>query len=175
MPESTADALAAIARCEPLPIAGWIDLQADAAVLAALNAALNLELPLTPNRVVVRGELAACWIGPLHWLLRVALGDAATLVDRLLRAAEIDHAIATLMSDAFAGFRLAGPHAASVLAQGCPLDPDALMLGTCARSLLARAEVLLLPIGPPAAYEIWVERSHADYLRRWIAAAIEHE
>ena len=60
------------------------------------------------------------------------------------RSSGSHHAL-TDVSDGLVTFTLAGPSARDVLAKGCPLDlhPRAFTPGSCARSLLAKADVLL--------------------------------
>ena len=41
----------------------------------------------------------------------------------------------------------------------------------CARTLLARAQVLLVPLRQVTGYDIFVERDYAEYLREWVALA----
>ena len=70
------------------------------------------------------------------------------------------------------GLVIAGPHAATVLAAGCPLDLDrsAFPLGMCTRTVLAKAEIVLWRIADDGFHlEVW--RSFAAYVSGLIAEA----
>jgi sarcosine oxidase, subunit gamma len=68
---------------------------------------------------------------------------------------------------------LSGPHAAAVLAHGCSLDlhPRSFVPGSCAQTMLAKAQVVLHQTGP-LSYRILVRASYADYLVRWLLDAM---
>ena len=79
----------------------------------------------------------------------------------------------TAVNDVSAGqvcLTLAGESARQVLAKGCTLDfhPDVFGVGACAQSGLARATVLVAQITDEPEYELYVRRSYADYLARWL-------
>ena len=182
-----ADALAAGTggelQCSLLASEGLIDLQCLGNAVAAIEALLQFELPVIANRSVHGPAVSAHWLAPSHWLLRVPEAEEQKLSTELRRAlrdataatesAAVDSlsAAVTSVSDAFVGIRLQGSGAADLLSQGCPLDLAQLVPGCCARTLLARAQVLLIPMTQLAGYDLFVERSYADYLQEWIAAA----
>jgi sarcosine oxidase subunit gamma len=62
-------------------------------------------------------------------------------------------------------FTLKGPHAAWLLAHGCPLDLDlaAFPVGMCTRTLFVKAEILLWRTAADA-FRVEVSRSFADYV-----------
>ena len=160
------------ARWERLPPAGLIDLQCTAAAVAAFARVLQTDLPAIPNEVRRGPGVEVLWLAPSHWLVRVALANEDATAAALAAAAAADHAAAvTVVSDAFAGFRLIGTGAPELLARGCPLDLHRLTAGTCARSLLGRAQVLIVPLRDGPGYELFVERSHAGYAELWLRTA----
>ncbi len=77
------------------------------------------------------------------------------------------------MSDGRAVIGLSGPHASDVLMKGCSLDvhPRKFAPGDCAQSMLAKALVILHQTDAAPAYDIYVERSFADYLWSWLEDA----
>jgi sarcosine oxidase subunit gamma len=160
------------ARWERLPPAGLIDLQGTAAALPAFALVLRVELPTTPNQACHGAGAVAYWLAPAHWLVRVALADEERTAAVLIAAAGAHPAAVTIVSDAYAGFRLAGADASEVLAQGCPLDLDRLAAGACARSVLARAQALIAPLPAGGGYELFIERSHAQYVEMWLETAL---
>lgn len=145
----------------------------DEAFTAACRAALGFDLPLAPNHAGSHGAFTALWLGPSEWLI---MGEDAggRLRDGL---AGCRHAI-VLQGDGRQIIALSGPRARDVLAKLCPLDLESPDLapgpapgpGCCARSLLARCDMLLHP-QPDGAYHIHVSRSLADYAWRTLAEA----
>jgi sarcosine oxidase, subunit gamma len=69
---------------------------------------------------------------------------------------------------------LSGPSATAVLAHGCSIDlrPRAFGPGSCAQTMLAKAQVVLHQTGPEPTYRILVRASFADYLVRWLLDAM---
>jgi heterotetrameric sarcosine oxidase gamma subunit len=117
------------------------------------------------------------------FLERVPGANGQKLADRLRHAIHVAgaatggaaddalNAAVTVVSEAFVGIRLQGSGAASLLSHGCPLDLELLIPGRCARTLLARAQVLLVPLRQITGYDLFVERNYAEYLRERVALA----
>ena len=137
--------------------------------------AVLTELELA-HQVVVRGEppvpasttgeidgKPAIWLGPDEWL--VLGGREADFPDALA---------ATDVSANRTAFVLEGARGGDVLAQGCSLDlhPASFVVGACAQTLLARAQVILVRSGPER-FLVLVRPSYAPYLRAWLEDAIE--
>ena len=102
-------------------------------------------------------------------MLRVAPDTENLVVGQIGRVLCSGEAMLTVVSDAYVGLRLAVLDALHVLAQGCPLDPDVLRAGICARTLLARVTVLIVR-NENESFDLWVERSHERHLRGRIGA-----
>jgi sarcosine oxidase subunit gamma len=115
--------------------------------------------PVEPNTVAEVDGRTVLWLGPDEWLV---LGG--TEADFPNAAAAVDVAANRV------AFELAGPDAADVLAQGCSLDLDRFVLGDCAQTLLARAQVVLHRPERDR-WLILVRPSFADYLRAWLQDA----
>jgi len=160
------------ARWERLPLAGLIDVQGAAAAVAAFAQVLQTDLPAIANQVRRGAGVDVFWLAPSHWLVRVPLSREAGTAAALAAAAAAHPAAVTVVSDACAGFRLSGTGASELPAQGCPLDLRTLTAGTCARSLLARAQVLIVPLRDGPGYELFVESSHARYAELWLGTAL---
>jgi sarcosine oxidase subunit gamma len=111
-----------------------------------------------PNTTaLVRGR-PVVWLGPGEWLVlggvEAELGAAAAAVD---------------VSAGYVCLELSGAGAAELLAEGCAIDLDALAVGACAQTQLARADVILLrPDGDR--FELFVRPSFAPYVRAWITS-----
>jgi sarcosine oxidase subunit gamma len=76
------------------------------------------------------------------------------------------------VSDRLTALELAGEAAATVLNAGCPLDLDlaACPVGFCARSVLAKAGILLWRTGAQR-FQLEIERSFTPYVRDFLAEA----
>jgi heterotetrameric sarcosine oxidase gamma subunit len=71
---------------------------------------------------------------------------------------------------------LSGPRSRDVLMTGCSLDlhPSVFMVGACAQTLLAQAQVVLHRTAPDT-YRLLVRASFARYLADWLLdAMLEH-
>jgi sarcosine oxidase, subunit gamma len=150
-----------------------VSLRAD----PALAPRVRFALPLEPNTWRRGGGREALWLGPDEWLVTCPAPEAAGLAGSLRDALAGVHAAITEVTDGRVAFRIAGPSARDVLAKGCPLDlhPRAFPPGSCAQSLLAKADVLihLLDDDPERcpSFDLYVARSFAHYLWMWLEDA----
>ena len=160
-----------------MPLRTCINLRAEATpeIRTILTQNAGCGLPVQPLDAARRGTMTTLWLGPDEWLVVVGGhggGDGDGFCARLETAFRGHFVTATDVSDAYAVIRLAGPAAADVLAKGCGLDIHARVFppGKVARSLLAKAGIILHRLKPDA-FEIYVARSYADYLWRWLEDA----
>ena len=166
-----------------VPGRGQIVLRCNVAsrpVAAAARKVLGFPLPRKANTVAGDDTPAdgprALWLGPDEWLIVAAAERRTALLGDLRDALAGRHAAVVDVSESRAVFELSGRRARDVLMKGCPLDlhPLAFRPGQCAGSLLAKAHVLIhqtalnddMPV-----YEVYVQRSFADYLWRWLEDA----
>ena len=179
MAEATPEELPAVTltRCPPR---GRIDLRgdaADAAFTAAVSNVIGAEPPTIANTGLPGDDAAILWLGPDEWLIEVG-AKAETEIARTLEDALSDlHASVAIVGDGNDTLSVAGPRAVDVLAKGMTLDldPNRFPARCCARSLLARAPVLLHRPGDGLVYEITVARSFSDYALHWLRdAAFEY-
>jgi sarcosine oxidase subunit gamma len=156
----------------PLPAEAMIELRADQASRAALARLLPTGLPEKPNTFAAAGDIKATWLGSDAWLVTAPSAQEENLLAALARAAAGRHAVATLVTDQYAGFRLAGPQCRAVLAQGCALDlrADRFTVGSSARTLVADVTVLIRRV-EDRTYDLIVDRSLARHLELWLAYA----
>lgn len=143
---------------------------ADAVALSAAETALACKLPLVPNRSVAAGARMALWLGPDQWLIVLPPADPVPLAQALAG----HHASVVDVSDLRAIFELAGPRAPDVLRKGCAVDlhPREFRPGFCALTALARVRAAIRQAGERPAYQVWVERSYAEYLWNWLMDAM---
>ena len=141
-----------------------------------LAGALGVPLPEKAGEVTGGGSRHVLWLGPEWWLLTDEPEPAAGLETRTaseLRQATENNASAVDVSAQFTTLRLAGPRARTVLEHGCSLDlhPRAFRPGTCAQTILAKAQVVLHQTAEHE-YRILVRASYADHLARWLLDAM---
>ena len=139
----------------------------------AAQALFGVALPTITNTIASSDGLSVLWLGPESWLL--VAGGVSSLVDFAARRNALIAAGGALfdVSAARIAWTLSGPHAATVLAKGCPLDLDARVFepGHCAQSVYGHVGVLL--VGHDAAtFTLMVARSYArDVWRALLQAA----
>ena len=119
--------------------------------------------PVEPNTTSTVAGKTVLWLGPDEWLV--------------LGGREADHPQSAAAVDVSANrviLELTGADAADVLAQGCSLDlhPSVFAPGSCAQTLLARAQVILVR-PDESRFLVLVRPSFAPYLRAWLEDAIE--
>lgn len=159
---------------------GRINLRGDAgdpAFNEGVAGVIGVGPPSKANTTAAGDRGVILWLGPDEWLIEVAAATETELAMSLESTLSDLHAAVVVVGDAHITLSLSGPKAAEVLAKGMTLDldPDHFPAGCCARSLLAKAPVLLHRPGVDVLYEITVARSFADYVSLWLRdAAIEY-
>jgi sarcosine oxidase, subunit gamma len=139
---------------------------------AALAGVLGAPLPIAPNTTAVFGAIEVLWMGPDEWLVTAPAGSE-DLVAALERAVGTEHATVVDVSDQRTAIDVAGADARDLLLKGCALDlhPRAFGVGRCAQTLLARAQVVLVPRTEEPAYRVFVRASFAEYVAEWLLDA----
>jgi sarcosine oxidase, subunit gamma len=155
-------------RLTPAAPASRISLRAPTESVAALSAALRLDLPTKPKTSGHAGSRSALWLGPDEWLViddsnedLVALAASSST---LHSAADVSHRNAAIV--------VSGPGAEATLAAGCPQDLslDVFAVGACSRTLFGKVEVVILRLdGQSFRVECW--RSFAPYTFGLLAEA----
>jgi len=153
----------------------------DADFLGAVRSVLDLDLPLAPNTVSASASLAVLWLGPDEWLAvqhDATPGSEVQLAARLRDALAGRHASVVEVGEQYCCIAVAGEKARELIMKGCPLDlhPRAFGgVGHCAQSHLSKAAIILQQVSPgkdgEPAFELYVRRSFADYLWRWLEDA----
>ncbi|MCF6111853.1 sarcosine oxidase subunit gamma [Mesorhizobium muleiense] len=151
-----------------LPPAQRISLRAPDASVAALSKALGVELPRKPKTSAAKAGRTALWLGPDEWLVidevgRDPLADCAG-VAVLHSAVSISHRNVAIS--------VIGPAAAATINSGCPQDLslDVFPVGAASRTILGKAEIVLLRIAADAfRVECW--RSFSDYVFTFLSEA----
>lgn len=150
----------------------------DSAFLAATSKALGFDLPLEPNQSASKGATTALWLAPNEWWI-IADSDASKLASKLEAALAGQHISLVDVGESRTTIRVTGHDARDLLAKGTPLDlhPDQLPAGRCAGTHIAKTIVVLHHLGDgktgEPVYDIYVLRSFADYLWRWLEDAAQ--
>ena len=146
--------------------------------MARLTEAIGARPPTEPNTAVVSddGTRHVLWLGPDEWLILGEPGTApgARGAPSATRSAT-DAASVVDVSANRTTLSVSGPRARDLLAFGCSLDLDERRFkpGMCAQTLLARANVIIVPVGPAVepAFRVLVRPSFAAYLAAWLTDA----
>ncbi len=135
----------------------------------------GVPLPMQPNRVASMRELRTLWLGPDEWLVTAPEGVAPDLLGRLSRALAGRHAAVNDLSASRAIIEVSGVRARDLLAKGCGLDlhPRAFGPGQCAQTLFAKLPVIIDQLSAAPLYRLFVRRSSARWLARWLIDAAE--
>ncbi|MDP8985683.1 MAG: sarcosine oxidase subunit gamma [Pseudomonadota bacterium] len=161
----TVPAVPQAAWLKALPPAGRFAFHGGAAARAAAAPLWGPAFSETACRAHAQATRATLWLGPDEYLLLdFAAGAAAhgspesptfSALERALTG--IPHALVDISHRQFA-LEVSGPHAATLLSGACPLDLDLaeFPLGTCTRTMLAKADIVL-----------WRTREHAFHLEVW--------
>ncbi len=142
-----------------MPPAMRFILHADARVRAAAAPVWGVAFAEEPCRALEQDSRATLWLGPDEYLLLGADDEAqAKAADALEQAlGDLPHALVNISHRQFA-LEVSGPHAATILSGGCPLDLDLseFPVGMCTRTVLAKADIVL-----------WRTREDAFHLEVW--------
>lgn len=154
-----------VAFTEATIAAAW-NIQGNAARAAfsdEIQRSFGVALPVAPNTVAKADAITTLWLGPMSWLL--VAGGASPLVDFNPKRDALNVAGGALfdLSAGRAAWTISGPHAATVLAKGCPLDfhPRAFVPGTCAQSLLGQVNALFVKENEAPTFTVMIARSFA--------------
>lgn len=149
------------AKVEILPPAERISLRAPEASVAALSKALGVTLPKKPKTSVSKAGRTALWLGPDEWFVIDEAGNdplaACATVAALHSAVGVSHRNIAIA--------VTGAGAAATINSGCPQDLslDAFPVGAASRTILGKAEIVLLRTAADAfRVECW--RSFSDYV-----------
>jgi sarcosine oxidase subunit gamma len=155
-----------------------ISLRAPEASIADLSEALGVALPQKPKTAALSkggegvavgaGTRAALWLGPDEWLI-IDLAGRDPLADcQPVRALHS----AVGISHRNVGISVTGAAAAATINSGCPQDLSitAFPVGACSRTVLGKAEIVLLRTAQDAfRVECW--RSFSDYIFTFLSEA----
>jgi sarcosine oxidase subunit gamma len=147
----------------------------DNAFTAAVKNTTGVDLPLAANTVAAAGDVRILWLGPNEWWVVGTDARRAGLIDGLRQAFAGQHTNVTDVSESRTVITMTGPASRDVLARGISNDlhPRAFGPGQCLQTSLSRTNVLLHQTDNAPSYEIYVLKSFADYLWRWLGLIAE--
>lgn len=134
---------------------------------------LGLSLALPVTRCAASGDRIVARLGPDEWLVLGPEADtdamsaeiAAALAGRFHALVDVSHRSVALAVE--------GPGAADILNAGCPLDlhDTAFPPGSATRTLLGKAEIVLLRPTDAPAFRVETWRSFAPYVHGFLREA----
>jgi sarcosine oxidase, subunit gamma len=134
-------------------------------------AGFRLDIPL--NSHAGSGERSAARLGPDEWLLIAADGEAE-IVPGQIETALAGHFYGLVdVGHRNVGIQVVGRHASEVLNSGCPLDlaKAAFPTGSATRTLLGKAEIVLMRLEDTPTYRVECWRSFAPYVHEYLLEA----
>jgi sarcosine oxidase, subunit gamma len=177
MPEVATRSLPPVPQKEwicALPPAMRFILHGDVGARSAAAAVWGVAFAEQSCRAIMQGARATLWLGPDEYLLLGGIdgrhvatdesqaAEAAGALELALR--DKPHALVDISHRQFA-LEVSGPHAATILNGGCPLDLDLseFPVGMCTRTVFAKADIVLWRTREDAFHvEVW--RSFAGYV-----------
>ena len=169
---ATRGAAAAI-TIRPLPPQARLSLRLRPDDARAVGSVAGLTLDIPINSWVTAGERSISRLGPNEWLILDAEADTDALAPEIEAAlAGTFHALVDIGHRNVA-IAVSGPYAAEVINSGCALDlsPDAFPTGAATRTLLAKAEILLMRLDDQPTYRVECWRSFAAYVDAFLREA----
>lgn len=146
-------------------------LQADDAASVGTAGGFRLDMPI--NRRVGTVEQSATRLGPNEWLLIGPDGDADVIAGQVEAALDGRFHALVDISHRNVGIQVSGPRAADVLNSGCPLDlvDAAFPTGMATRTLLGKAEIVLMRLDDGPTYQVECWRSFSSYVHDYLSEA----
>jgi sarcosine oxidase, subunit gamma len=155
----------------PLDSAARFVLRVRSVTAASLPAVAGFALDAPMNTCVVNGTRISARLGPDEWLLLDPQAHSKTLESDL--EAELSGRLVSLVdiSQRNVGIAVAGTCAREVINGGCPLDlhDSAFPPGSATRTLLGKAEIVLLRPTENHAYRVECLRSFASYVYGYLS------
>ena len=159
-----------------LPFVSQINLRADpkdVRLMQSLESALGFALPAAPNTVRSQHDRRALWLGPDEWLVVGPDGQQAALEQAVRTGLNGASGSIVDVSANRTLLEIRGPEAHELLAHGVPIDLDVRSFGpgSCAQTLLAKAQVIIQRISEDPAFHLYIRSSFAPYVADWILDA----
>ncbi len=150
-----------------LPFVAQFDLRADPKdieIMRRLSTGIGFAFPLVPNTVVSIEDRRALWLGPDEWLVVGPASQQRALESRLRDGLAGAYDSIVDVSAHRALLEIHGEHAPELLTHGIAidLDPRSFPAGSCAQTLLAKAQVIIER--RESSFVLYVRTSFARYV-----------
>lgn len=156
-----------------LPVEARFSLRVDADAARAIGSAAGFRFDIPLNSCSGTDGRSAVRLGPNEWLL-IAPDTDAEIVPSQIEMAFAGHFYALVdIGHRNVGIEVSGRHAADVLNSGCPLDlaDAAFPTGAATRTLIGKAEIVLMRLDDTPTYRVECWRSFASYVHAYLAEA----
>lgn len=165
------------AKLAEQPFGGKLIVRGEAPqIVAPLTEQTGITLPTTPCTSASMEPCTALWLGPSEWMLLTAESEEKTLLATIKNTLDGIHHQLVDITDYYTMIRLSGAHSREMLAKLTTLDlhPRAFPEGAVKGSIFGRLPATLyrrpLENAEEASFELFIRRSHADYL--WCLLAL---
>ena len=138
--------------------------------LSKAATAYGRDIPEKIGGMSSTGKETALCLGPDEWLLLATESEGEKISAAFAKMSDKTLHSLVDVGHRSVGIDLSGPAAASALNAGCPLDLDAMAAGSCTRSVLEKAEIILMKLGDEH-YRVEIARSFAEYGWRFLSRA----
>lgn len=136
--------------------------------LRSVQAQLGVSLPITIGQTASEGSITAICVGPDEWYIACQPRH----LDLSLDIPDCSYSLVDL-SDQMATIDVSGMKARELLSKAVSLDlhPTIFRAGMAARTLAAKAQVIMRHYDERPCFRLTVRRSFANYLWGWLADA----
>lgn len=132
--------------------------------------AFGAHIPADIGAMSSTAEKTALCLGPDEWLLMAPVTEGREIAARFASlSGHTTHGFVDV-GHRTVGIEVSGPAAALALNAGCPLDLDALPAGGGTRTILDKAEVVLMKLESER-YRLEIARSFAEFVWNFLIAA----
>ncbi len=138
--------------------------------LVKASAAFGQDIPANIGKTSLTAEKTALCLGPDEWLLMAREDEGEEIAARFTVISEHTTHSLVDVGHRTVGIDVFGPAAALVLSAGCPLDLDALPIGHCTRTILDKAEIILMKLETEH-YRLEVMRSFTEFVWSFLSSA----
>jgi sarcosine oxidase subunit gamma len=154
-----------------LPPAARFSLRLPIGAAAREIAGFRLGAPI--NRYEAAGDRWSARLGPNEWLIGGPEAEGEAIAAEIEAALDSESRALVDVSHRNVGIEISGVAAAAVLNAGCPLDlsTKAFPGGSATRTVLAKAEIVLMRAGAEPIFRIECWRSFAPYVHGFLTEA----
>lgn len=156
------------------PIYTIINIRGSGAARDAFSKVLELELSTQVSTVASNRDVCVLTVGPDEWIVSGPSAKEKELETNLRKAVDGMFAAVTVVSDMNRVYRVSGPEARDVLAQGTSIDLHSRTFGPgkCARTAFAKTTgAVIHQIDDLPTFDVYIECSYVAYMKLWFDTA----